>query len=130
MKYIKIFTLACALCASPFYLSAAPRSNVRKETVPAGPSIRVLLEKNVRSALLEAKGDYAVVNISTGEILSSGATGKRFVVHAVPDGLRWGEEYPMLFKFLSFQRLQRLPFLSMGFNIKGLFRSIIVKIIR
>lgn len=67
-------------------------------SVPSGPKIRVLLEKDVTSALLEVKGAYRVIRKDGGAILSNGAHGKRYVVHALQDGLRWGEEYPDVYQ--------------------------------
>jgi stage II sporulation protein D len=69
-------------------------------TVGEGAYIRVLLEKDASSALLEAKGEYRVINRENGEILSCGSLGKRFVIHALQEGLRWGEEYPGVYRIL------------------------------
>lgn len=59
-----------------------------------GPTIRVLIGQSLNSALLEVKGPYRVLKYNNGALLSFGISGKRFVVHAIPEGLRWGEEYP------------------------------------
>lgn len=64
-----------------------------------GPTIRVLLHENVNTVLLEAKGAYRVVRPDTGKLVSYGRTGKRFPAHAMPDGMRWGEEYPDVHEF-------------------------------
>jgi hypothetical protein len=67
-------------------------------THPVGPKIKVLLEKDVASAYLEAKGSYRVIRKDSGTVLSTGSVGKRFVAHALQDGLRWGEEYPDVYQ--------------------------------
>lgn len=63
------------------------------KVLPTGPKIRVLLEKDIPSSFLEVRGPYRVIRKDGGSLLSSGNSGKRFVVHAIQDGLRWGEEY-------------------------------------
>lgn len=62
------------------------------------PCIRVLLAKDILGALVEAKGPYVVVREETGDILSSGRSGKRFVAQPISEGLRWGEEYPGIYQ--------------------------------
>lgn len=84
-----------------------------------GPKIRVLLEKNIYSALLEAKGEYAVLNKATGTVLSSGQMGKRFVVHALQEGLRWGEEYPEVFQISIVPRSPKTMLYVNGMQYKG-----------
>ncbi|MCC5832988.1 MAG: SpoIID/LytB domain-containing protein [Chlamydiales bacterium] len=81
-------------------LGAAPVGGSKEyaKSLPAGPKIKVLLEKDANSAFLEVRGPYRVVRKDTGEALSSGSIGKRFVVHALADGLRWGEEYPDIYQ--------------------------------
>src|SRR5690625_2315260 len=72
--------------------------NTHTKSLPIGPKIRVLLEKDVNSAFLEVKGNYRVVRKDSGSTLSSVNMGKRYVVHALQDGLRWGEEYPDIYQ--------------------------------
>lgn len=82
-------------------LSSAPVRGVPKEhgkSLPAGPNIKVLLAKDANSSFMEVKGPYRVVRKDKGSTLSSGTIGKRFVVHALQDGLRWGEEYPDVYQ--------------------------------
>lgn len=77
-----------ALVVMGFQLEAA-----KQQAMDRGAMIRVQLKEDVSSALLEAKGPYRVVKRS-GHMLSRGSIGKRFVIHPIADGLRWGEEYP------------------------------------
>src|SRR5436853_6343007 len=70
----------------------------RHAPAPPGPKIKVLLEKESPSAFLEVKGPYRVMRRDNSNVLSSGKNGKRFVVHALQDGLRWGEEYPDVYQ--------------------------------
>lgn len=104
MKQYAFFLLSClsavTVLASPSAHAATKPALFSKESpaIPAGPHIRVLLEKNVPSAILEAKGEFIVLDRASGEVLSSGLVGKRFVVHALQHGLRWGEEFPDVFQ--------------------------------
>jgi hypothetical protein len=68
------------------------------QRVPVGPIIHVLLQKDVPSALVEAKGSYRVIRKDNGVSLSHGSSGKRFVMYALQQGLRWGEEYPDVYQ--------------------------------
>jgi stage II sporulation protein D len=102
MKIIPAIALACALLGS-FSLTASQADlPVKKVEQPLKKieeaNIKVLLAKNVNGALLEVKGPYRVVRKDKIEVLSSGVLGKRFVVHAIKEGIRWGEEYPSIYQ--------------------------------
>ena len=105
---------ACLLVLG-FALHAA---NVKSD-IPEGPKIRVLLARDVPSVLLEAKGEYAVHRHDTGALLSFGSVGKRFVVHAIRDGLRWGEEYPDIFAVNVFPRSSETSVFVDGIQYRG-----------
>lgn len=85
-----------AICPVTTSLDAAklPQMSKNLSARPEGPKIRVLLEKDAKTTLIEARGKYSVIDQDTEEKLSSGSVGKRFIVHALRNGLRWGEEYP------------------------------------
>ena len=72
--------------------------STQAKALPEGPRIKVLLEKDAQGVFLEAKGQFRVVRKDTNAVLSSGSVGKRFVAHAIQDGLRWGEEYPDVYQ--------------------------------
>lgn len=76
---------------------AAEKKEVKLQAKIEEPSIRVLIAKDVRGALLEARGPYKVVDRERRELLTHEEEGKRFVIHALANGLRWGEEYPDVF---------------------------------
>ncbi len=86
------------LMAAPLGAAATSGSKMQSRPLPEGPKIRVLLEKDIPSALLEVRGGYQVIRRDSGAFLSSGTVGKRFVVHAISDGIRWGEEYPDVYQ--------------------------------
>lgn len=98
---MKVYTLLLVILATAAPLSAAPMQrpgSKRAQMAPIGPKIHVLLEKDAASALVEAKGSYKVIRKDTGGRLSYGTVGKRFVMHALQQGLRWGEEYPDVYQ--------------------------------
>jgi hypothetical protein len=92
-----MISLLCA-CSAPA-LFAMPLAKMQEQKLPEGPKIRVLLIKDEASAFLEVKGNWRVIRKDVGEVLSYGVRGKRFVVHALADGLRWGEEFPGINQF-------------------------------
>lgn len=62
---------------------------------PMAPrNIQVLLEKDTDGALLEVKGPYYIFNPQDGSRVASGLLGKRFMIHELESGLKWGEEFP------------------------------------
>jgi len=102
--------------------AAKMQGPARKEEAPlqVGPKIRVLLSKGVTSALVEAKGAYRVVQRETQAVISSGLVGKRYVVHAITEGLRWGEEYPDMRHITLVPANRQTVFYVNGFQYKGL----------
>lgn len=54
-------------------------------------NIKILIEKNVKEALLEIKGPYYIFNPKDQSRITSGLLGKRFLVHGTPKGVKWGE---------------------------------------
>lgn len=100
MKSYLLFIFSCfsALLGVPQLSAASSGLTHRVAPVPDGPHIRVLLAEEVASAILEVRGAYKVIDSLIGTTLSKGKLGKRFVVHSIQEGLRWGEEYPDVFQ--------------------------------
>lgn len=84
-----------------------------------GPKIRVLLAQDVNAALLEVKGPYRVVRRDISALLSAGSLGKRYVVHGIEEGLRWGEEFPDTPHFTVIPMSPKTQFFVNGFQYKG-----------
>lgn len=82
-------------------------------------SIRVLLEKNVDEALIEVTGSYYIYNPHEAKKISSGILGKRFIVHALDNGLKWGEYFPGIHQFLIVPRSDKTAILVNGVQYKG-----------
>lgn len=79
--------------------------------------IRVLLAKEARGVLLESRGGYKVLHKE--DILSKGSVGKRYVVHALADGLRWGEEFPDVYAISIQPEDEGTSFYVDGIQYKG-----------
>jgi stage II sporulation protein D len=62
-------------------------------------TIHVLIQRDQTEALLEVKGSYLLFNPQDGSKICAGVLGKRFMVHALPSGLKWGEEFPGIHQF-------------------------------
>ena len=87
------FTAALLLCGPLF--SADEYTSYERIAEPMAPrNIQVLLEKDVDGALLEVKGPYYIFDPHDGSRVSSGLIGKRFMIHEMESGLKWGEEFP------------------------------------
>ena len=87
------FTAAILLCSA--LLPADEYTSYERIAEPMAPrNIQILLEKDVDGALLEVKGPYYIFNPHDGSRVSSGLLGKRFMIHEMDEGLKWGEEFP------------------------------------
>lgn len=93
---MKALLAAAIVCSAIHPLFAAePTSSFNRIAEPMAPrNIQILLEKDVQGALLEVKGPYYIFNPHDGSRVSSGLLGKRFMIHEMENGLKWGEEFP------------------------------------
>ena len=90
------------LCAAAFLCTASlgwteGTSSIHFDRIaePMAPrNIQILLEKDKTEALLEVKGPYYIFNPHDGSRVASGLLGKRFIIHELESGLKWGEEFP------------------------------------
>ena len=83
------------------------------------PTIRVLIEENCSSALVEVKGPYAVMDLHKKEKLSSGRVGKRYPLFMIDEALRWGEEYPDVFAITIEPKSERTSIYVNGIQYRG-----------
>ncbi len=87
--------LGMALCSAILPIQAKESTSYERIAEPMAPrNIQILLEKDAEGALLEVKGPYYIFNPHDGSRVSSGLLGKRFMIHELENGLRWGEEFP------------------------------------
>src|SRR5579872_496000 len=93
-KEMKTFFAAAMLLCSAL-LQAEEYTSYERVAEPMAPrNIQILLEKDTDGALLEVKGPYYIFNPHDGSRVSSGILGKRFMIHELDNGLKWGEEFP------------------------------------
>ncbi len=68
------------------------KTTIAEPTAPR--NIQLLLEKDATALLLEVCGPYDLFNPHDGSKIASGVLGKRFMIHELDAGLKWGEEFP------------------------------------
>jgi stage II sporulation protein D len=92
---MKTLLAATLLLGASLNITAAQEQSYERIAEPMAPrNIQVLLDKDVDGALLEVKGPYYIFNPQDGTRVSSGLVGKRFMIHELENGLKWGEEFP------------------------------------
>ncbi len=90
-----IFLAAGLLFGNLAFGASGSNTTFEKISEPMSPrNIQVLLEKDSTGALLEIKGPYHIFNPHDGSRVASGLLGKRFMIHELENGLKWGEEFP------------------------------------
>ncbi len=119
---MRVVCLAITLLTVP--LVAAPKvsgSASAKTAHVEGPRVRVLLAGGVNAALLEVKGPYRVIrrDCDTPTLLSGGGVGKRYVIHGIDCGLRWGEEFPDVAYLTVVPTSPQTHFFVNGFQYTG-----------
>jgi len=82
-------------------------------------NIQVLIEKDINEALLEVKGPYYIFNPFDGTRISSGLLGKRFMIHPIEKGLKWGEAFPGIYQILLVPRSPETSILINGTQYEG-----------
>ena len=87
--------------------------------ITAPHPIQVLLQEDATEALLEVNGPYALINPQDGSRVCVGVLGKRFMVHALPNGLKWGEEFPGIHQFLLVPRSEHASVFVNGIQYGG-----------
>ena len=117
--------IAAALCGASLTTIWADvglntNSMIENIAAPSAPkNIRVLLAKDATEALLEVKGSYFLFNPQDGSKISSGLLGKRFMVHAMKSGLKWGEEFPGLYQLYIQPRSEETAIFINGIQYSG-----------
>jgi stage II sporulation protein D len=118
MKTI-ISALLCSACISQGFANDASYA-LERIAEPISPrNIQVLLEKDASEALLEVKGPYYIFNPHDGSRVASGLLGKRFIVHELETGLKWGEEFPGIHQFYIKPRSPETSIFVNGIQYSG-----------
>ncbi len=109
----RIWILALLINLSVFAIEG------RKVEVRKPENIQVLIEKDITGAILEVNGPYYVFNPEDGARVSSGLLGKRFLVHAQKDGIKWGEMFPGIHQIYITARSPKSTILVNGIQYEG-----------
>lgn len=103
---------------SIFFLQLISFANAN-EPASKPKTIQVLLEKDASEALLEVKGPYYLLNPQDGSRIASGLLGKRFMVHELGNGLKWGEEFPGIHQLFIKPRSEETSVFVNGIQYSG-----------
>ena len=91
-SFLAIAALTLCSAINPMYSHESISYDRIAEPI-APRNIQVLIEKDATGALLEVKGPYYIFNPHDGARVASGLLGKRFMIHELEDGLKWGESF-------------------------------------
>lgn len=100
---MKKFILTTTLCASLVVFAGeavkTPTSPAISEvSVNTSSIVKVLIKDRAEGALIEVRGSYKVSDLAAGNVLSSGYRGRRFYLHPLKDGIKWGESFPGIYQ--------------------------------
>jgi len=110
--FLIIFTiLATGIFGNPYHFSNGH--------IDHPDHIQVLIAKDSNKVLLEVKGPYYVFNPSDGSKVSSGLLGKRFEVHAIKDGIQWGQSFLGIHQIYIAPRSENCSILVDGIEYDG-----------
>lgn len=116
---MKIYFAASLLLAGAL-LTANTSNPYERIAEPMAPrNIQILLEKESEGVLLEVKGPYYIFNPDDGVRISSGLVGKRFMVHEIDSGLKWGEEFPGVHQIYLKPRSPETTIFVNGIQVAG-----------
>lgn len=116
---IKASLTAVALAIGSFAFASEPNFSSSLTDLTSPRTIQVLLEKDVTEALLEVRGPYAIHNPADGNKVTSGLLGKRFMIHELLSGLKWGEEFPGIHQFYITPRSSETEIFINGIQYAG-----------
>jgi stage II sporulation protein D len=76
------------------------KSMFGKDVKQRPPVVKVLALHDLSGAVLEVRGPYKIINPHTHTHISTRFVGKRKLLEALPEGLKWGEEFPGVYQLL------------------------------
>lgn len=120
-KHIALIALSLAACtAAPLSLSAAGMSLPTDLSQKAKPTtIKVLIQKDQKRALLEAKGGYEVYNPLTDLLITQSSSGLRDWISPSKNGLVWNDLIPGTFHIRLVPTTTQSTLLVNGVEYKG-----------
>lgn len=97
----KALLLSSVLLCQPAMVKAAEQpSELRLDAVQqtATHKIKVLIARDLSSTTVDVRGKYRLYDPYTGSLISHRHLGKKQLMQAKPEGLKWGEEFPDLYQ--------------------------------
>ncbi len=120
MKTIAVAAMFCSLFASAASTYERKCDTMSHLAEPISPkNIQILLERDATEALLEVKGPYYIINPHDNIRIASGLLGKRFIVHELESGLKWGEEFPGIHQIYIKPRSEETSIFVNGIQYDG-----------
>jgi stage II sporulation protein D len=117
---MKTLLIAATFCSMGLTLAAQNPSSYERIAEPMAPrNIQILLEKESNGALLEVRGPYSIFNPQDGSRVASGLLGKRFMIHELAKGLKWGEEFPGIHQIYIKPRSEETAIFVNGIQYAG-----------
>jgi stage II sporulation protein D len=116
MNYTSIFLSVSFLFSASLIDAKTKAKELQSDPLP---SIKVLIRQDAPGALIEAKGSFSILNPENSKKLSSGSKGKRYYLHAMTDGIKWGEGFPGIYQILLKGEDKKDTFLVDGIEYEG-----------
>ncbi|MEX0962396.1 MAG: SpoIID/LytB domain-containing protein [Simkaniaceae bacterium] len=82
-------------------------------------TLKVLLKKSIDGALVEVKGPHKVYNPLDGRLLSKRHKGRRYWLHPVKNGIKWGNEFNHIHQIRIIPNNARSSILVGGMQYRG-----------
>jgi stage II sporulation protein D len=83
------------------------------------PKVRVLLLHDQPTVAIEVKGKYKIYDPRTNEQVSMNFQGKRRLMRAEEDGIRWGEEFPGIHQLVIVPDISASTIVVAGIEYQG-----------
>lgn len=103
IKFVRFaFIMGCLLSVQPFLQAESFWENVKGVFTQKSSDnpylMKILIVHDQPEVVVEVRGKYRIFDPHTNDYLSTRFIGKRRVVEAVSNGLKWGEEFPGLYQ--------------------------------
>lgn len=94
MRIILFLIAVCSFGTIKADMIEAVQSLWSQPASPPAPIVKVLVIHDVEGVTLEIKGKYNLADPHTNKHISTRLVGKSQFLQVIPDGLKWGEEFP------------------------------------
>ena len=109
-----ILTMLCGMSLQAGLFERVDRNPGSKNT------IKVLLVHDKPGVMVEVKGKYRIFDPNTNKYLTTRFLGKRKLIQAIRDGIKWGEEFPGIHQLLIVPGNEETTTLVDGIEYRGL----------